>query len=83
MRLKDSYSRNFYKCALIGDSNAPTTDIRLRNVCDLWDMEVKTYDQFKAWYKAKFCDDQEYKKKILKKVKELYENVKTTSGTPA
>jgi len=65
-------TKNYYKCRLIGITSSEATDIRLRNVCMLWDMEVKTLEDFERWYDASFWEGQESRKKILKKVKELY-----------
>lgn len=33
-------SKTYNKCALIGDSRSTATDIRLRDVCDLWEREL-------------------------------------------
>ena len=49
MYKKDSYRRNYYKCDLLADSNAVTTDIRLRNICNLWDMKINTFDDLHHW----------------------------------
>lgn len=61
----------------MGISSSEASDIRLRNVCDLWDMEVKTTEQFEHWYDASFFEGQECKKKIMNKVKELYDYATT------
>ena len=74
-------TRDYYKCRLIGISSSEATDIRLRNVCMLWDMDVKTLEDFKRWFHASFFEGQESSKRIIKKVKELYENNQTTSGS--
>jgi len=31
------YTKNYYKCKLQGIASSETSDIRLRNVCDLWE----------------------------------------------
>ena len=66
--------KRYYKCKLIGITTSEATDIRLRDVCDLWDMEVGTVEQFEQWYDANFWDGNAVREKILGKVKELYEN---------
>lgn len=35
--IRKSYSKVYYSCALMGDSNGPATDIRVNNVCDLFE----------------------------------------------
>lgn len=49
LRKKEGYRKSYYKCFLVGSSSSPATDIRLRNVCDLWDMEVKNRDDLALW----------------------------------
>jgi hypothetical protein len=34
---------------LIGNSDSEASDIRLKNVCALWDMEVTTIEDYKIW----------------------------------
>jgi hypothetical protein len=31
------HNKNYYKCELLGISHGPATDIRLSNLCDLWE----------------------------------------------
>jgi hypothetical protein len=31
------YDKTYYKCELLGISHGPATDIRLSNLCDLWE----------------------------------------------
>lgn len=35
------FSKTYYKCGAMGVSNSASTDIRLKNVCDLFQAEVK------------------------------------------
>lgn len=71
-------TRQYHKCRLIGITSSEATDIRLRNVCILWDMEVNTMEEFERWYFAEFTEDQNCHTTILRKVNELYENAKKT-----
>lgn len=34
------YSKKYYKCALLGCSAGPATDIRANNICDLWQQDA-------------------------------------------
>ena len=34
-------SKSYYKCKHIGDSRSTATDIRLRDVCDLWERDAE------------------------------------------
>ena len=33
------YSKNYYKCELLGISGSPATDVRLSNVCNLFEID--------------------------------------------
>ena len=35
--VKNQYSKVYYKCTQMGMSMSAATDVRLRNVCDLWE----------------------------------------------
>lgn len=39
--IKRQYSKNYYKCELLGESSSPATDIRLSNVCKNFEFFVK------------------------------------------
>jgi hypothetical protein len=37
---RKQYQRVYYKCLLLGNSNGPATDIRLRYICNLWEGDI-------------------------------------------
>jgi hypothetical protein len=76
--LIDYHSRNYYKCALIGDTRSGATDIRISNVCDLWDMKIDSMDDIFTWLDTL----EEVDGSIIASIKTKLNEYENTGGNP-